>query len=36
MRELARHLGFQTRLDPQDPTLYIHQLDLQSPATPPL
>jgi GNAT superfamily N-acetyltransferase len=36
MRELARHLGFQTRLDPQDPTLYIHQLELQSPATPPL
>jgi GNAT superfamily N-acetyltransferase len=36
MRELAAHLGFRTKLDPKDPTLYIHQLELQSPETPPL
>jgi GNAT superfamily N-acetyltransferase len=36
MRELAAHLGFRTRLDPRDATLYLHQLELQSPETPPL
>lgn len=36
MRDLAGHLGFHTRLDPRDSTLYIHELELQSDATPPL
>jgi GNAT superfamily N-acetyltransferase len=36
MRELAAHLGFHTRLDPRNASLYIHELELQSPATPPL
>ena len=36
MRELAAHLGFHTRLDPRDASLYIPELELQSPATPPL
>lgn len=36
MRELAAHLGFRTKLDPKDSTLYIHELDLQSDPTPPL
>jgi len=36
MRELARHLGFETRRDPEDSTLYIHTLDLQTTATPAL
>ena len=36
MRELAAHLGFHTRLDPRDASLYVHELELQSPATPPL
>lgn len=36
MSDLARHLGFHTRLDPRDPTLYVHQIELQSQATPPL
>ena len=29
MRDLARHLGFHTRLDPDDATLYVHVLDLR-------
>ena len=36
MRELAAHLGFHTRLDPRDASLYLHELELQSPVTPPL
>lgn len=29
MRELAEHLGFQHRVDPDDPTLVVHTLDLR-------
>lgn len=29
MRELAEHLGFQRRTDPDDPTLVIHSLELK-------
>jgi GNAT superfamily N-acetyltransferase len=36
MHDLAGHLGFRTRLDKRDPTLYIHQLELRSDPTPPL
>jgi len=36
MRELAAHLGFRTRLDPRDPTLYVHRLELQGDGTVPL
>ena len=28
MRDLAAHLGFRSRLDPEDPSQYIHTLDL--------
>ena len=36
MRDLAGHLGFRTRLDPRDPSLYLPELALQpSAATPP-
>lgn len=34
MRDLARFLGFQTHLDPEDPHLYVHRLDLQPDAAP--
>jgi hypothetical protein len=30
MRELAEHLGFQRRVDPDDPTLVIHTLNIRS------
>jgi GNAT superfamily N-acetyltransferase len=30
MRELAEHLGFQRRVDPDDPTLVIHTLNMRS------
>lgn len=36
MRELAHYLGFSTHLDPDDATLYVHSLALQSSAAPPL
>jgi GNAT superfamily N-acetyltransferase len=36
MRELAGHLGFRTRLDPRDRTLYVHSLDLQPQESTPL
>jgi hypothetical protein len=36
MLELARHLGFHTRLDPHDPGLYVHRLDLREDETTPL
>lgn len=32
MRELAEHLGFRRRVDPDDPTLVIHTLDMKSAA----
>jgi ribosomal protein S18 acetylase RimI-like enzyme len=35
MRDLAQHLGFHTQLDPKDPTLYVHRLELQPHDTPP-
>ncbi len=30
MRELAEHLGFERRVDPEDPTLVIHTLELKT------
>jgi GNAT superfamily N-acetyltransferase len=33
MRELAEHLGFGRRVDPEDPTLVIHTLDLKTAIT---
>lgn len=34
MRELAEHLGFSRTVDPDDPTLVIHTLDVRSTPTP--
>jgi GNAT superfamily N-acetyltransferase len=33
MRDLANHLGFTTKLDPDDASLYVHRLNLQPEAT---
>lgn len=35
MRDLANHLGFRTKLDPDDASLYVHRLDLQPDAPAP-
>ena len=34
MRDLARHLGFHTRVDPEDIHQVLHELDLQKPEPP--